>query len=125
MLMFAAPVDVASHGTDGVDAIDALLDAITGIKAQQRHLEQQLEPLLLALSEAMAACKLDPSFAHNDWAFSYSSGRVSHEFPEAVQQIEQQLKAAKQQAIQQGSAREKRGNPFWTIRAPKSQPLLV
>jgi hypothetical protein len=107
-----------------VGAVDALLDAITAIKAQQRSLEQQLEPLLEALSEAMATGELDPSFCHNDWSFSHSLGRLTHDFPPAVQQIEKQLKAAKESAIQQGNTTEKRGKPFWTIRAPRAQELL-
>ncbi len=122
--MPAAPVEAASASTsapDSAGAIDALLDAVTAIKAQQKQLEQQLEPLLEALNEAMAAGQLDPSFSHNDWAFCHSLGRLSYEFPAAVQQIEQQLKAAKENAIQQGSATEKRGKPFWTIRPPKAQ----
>ena len=120
MVMPAAPAEAASAPSC---AIDALLDAITALKAQQKQLEQQLEPLLEALSEAMAAGQLDPSFSHNDWGFAHSSGRLSYEFPPAVQQIEQQLKAAKETAIQQGSATEKRGKPFWTIRAPKAPAL--
>ena len=124
MAMPAALVEAAiapSGASDPVGAIDALLDAVTAIKVQQKQLEQQLEPLLDSLGEAMAAGQLDPSFSHNDWAFSHSPGRLSYEFPAAVQQIEQQLKAAKESAIQQGSATEKRGKPFWTIRPPKAQ----
>lgn len=124
MAMPAAPVEAANAPTgasDPVGAIDALLDAVTAIKVQQKQLEQQLEPLLDSLGEAMAAGQLDPAFSHNDWAFSHSPGRLSYEFPAAVQQIEQQLKAAKESAIQQGSATEKRGKPFWTIRPPKAQ----
>ena len=103
--------------------LDGLLDAVTAIKAQQKGLEQQLEPLLESLNTAMATGQLDPSFSHNDWAFAHSTGRLSYEFPLVVQQIEQQLKSAKEAAIQQGSATEKRGKPFWTIRPPKTQPL--
>jgi hypothetical protein len=103
--------------------LDALLDAVTTIKAQQKELEQQLEPLLEALNAAMAAGELDPAFSHNDWAFAHSPGRLSYDFPPPVQQIEQQLKVAKDNAIQQGSASEKRGKPFWTIRAPKTPAL--
>ena len=128
MAMPAAPVEAAfvplgaAHGApDSAGAIDALLDAVTAIKVQQKQLEQQLEPLLDSLGKAMAAGQLDPAFSHNDWAFSHSPGRLSYEFPAAVQQIEQQLKAAKESAIQQGSATEKRGKPFWTIRPPKAQ----
>ena len=121
MVMPAAPVEAASAPSD---AIDALLDAITALKAQQKQLEQQLEPLLEALNTAMASGQLDPSFSHNDWAFSHSPGRLTYDFPVAVQQIEKQLKAAKEAAIQQGSAKEKRGNAFWTIRPPKTQDQL-
>ena len=111
----ASPADAAD--------LDALLDAVTAIKARQKELEQQLEPLLEALNAAMAAGQLDPAFSHNDWAFAHSPGRLTYDFPPVVQQIEQQLKAAKDSAIQQGSATEKRGKPFWTIRAPKTPAL--
>jgi hypothetical protein len=119
LLLAAAPPASPAEAAD----LDALLDAVTAIKAQQKQLEQQLEPLLEALNAAMAAGQLDPAFAHNDWAFAHSPGRLSYDFPPVVQQIEQQLKAAKDSAIQQGSATEKRGKPFWTIRAPKTPAL--
>ena len=117
LLLAAAP----SASPADADDLDALLDVVTAIKAQQKELEQQLEPLLEALNSAMAAGELDPAFSHNDWAFAHSPGRLSYDFPPVVQQIEQQLKAAKDAAIQQGSATEKRGKPFWTIRPPKAQ----
>ena len=121
LLAAAPPAPVADAVTEA--DLDALLDAVTAIKAQQKELDQQLEPLLESLNTAMATGRLDPSFSHNDWAFAHSTGRLSYEFPPVVQQIEQQLKAAKEAAIQQGSASEKRGKPFWTIRPPKTQPL--
>ena len=119
LLLAAAPPASPADAAD----LDALLDAVTAIKARQKQLEQQLEPLLEALNTAMASGQLDPSFSHKDWAFAHSTGRLSYEFPPVVQQIEQQLKASKEAAIQQGSATEKRGKPFWTIRSPKTQPL--
>ena len=121
LLAAAPPAPVADAVTEA--DLDALLDAVTAIKAQQKELDQQLEPLLESLNTAMATGRLDPSFSHNDWAFAHSTGRLSYEFPPVVQQIEQQLKSAKEAAIQQGSATEKRGKPFWTIRPPKPQPL--
>ena len=121
-LLLAAPPAPAADAAADAD-LDSLLDAVTAIKAQQKQLEQQLEPLLEALNTAMASGQLDPSFSHNEWSFCHSPGRLTYDFPAAVQQIEQQLKAAKEAAIQQGSATEKRGNPFWTIRPPKPQPL--
>ena len=121
LLVAAPPAPVADAVTEA--DLDDLLDAVTAIKAQQKELDQQLEPLLESLNTAMATGRLDPSFSHNDWAFAHSTGRLSYEFPPVVQQIEQQLKSAKEAAIQQGSATEKRGKPFWTIRSPKTQPL--
>jgi hypothetical protein len=118
MAAASAPVAPTAPAVDGVDG---LLDALTAIKAQQKQLEQEIQPLLEDLNTAMATGQLDPSFSHNDWAFTHSPGRLSYEFPPAVQQIEQQLKAAKENAIQQGTATEKRGKPFWTIRPPKAQ----
>jgi hypothetical protein len=118
MAAASAPVAPTAPAADGVDG---LLDALTAIKAQQKQLEQEIQPLLEDLNTAMATGQLDPSFSHNDWAFTHSPGRLSYEFPPAVQQIEQQLKAAKENAIQQGTATEKRGKPFWTIRPPKAQ----
>ena len=123
MVMPAAPAEAAPAPAADAADLDVLLDAVTAIKAQQKELEQQLEPLLEALNTAMATGQLDPSFSHKDWAFAHSTGRLSYEFPPVVQQIEQQLKAAKEAAIQQGSATEKRGKPFWTIRAPKTPAL--
>jgi hypothetical protein len=119
LLLAAAPSASLADAAD----LDALLDVVTAIKARQKELEQQLEPLLEALNAAMAAGQLDPAFSHNDWAFAHSPGRLTYDFPPVVQQIEQQLKAAKDSAIQQGSATEKRGKPFWTIRAPKTPAL--
>lgn len=121
LLAAASPAPAADAAADA--DLDALLDAVTALKAQQKELEQQLEPLLESLNTAMASGQLDHSFSHNDWAFAHSTGRLSYEFPQVVQQIEQQLKAAKDSAIQQGSATEKRGKPFWTIRAPKTPAL--
>lgn len=122
LLLAAAPPAPAADAAADAD-LDALLDAVTALKAQQKELEQQLEPLLESLNTAMASGQLDPSFSHNYWAFAHSPGRLTYDFPAAVQQIEKQLKAAKDSAIQQGSATEKRGKPFWTIRAPKSPAL--
>ena len=123
MVMAPAPAaaQVAPLASD--EALDGLLDQITVLKAQHKQLEQQLEALLESLSAAMAAGQLDPSFSHNDWAFSHSAGRLSYAYPAAVEQIERQLKAAKEAAIQQGSATEKRGKPFWTIKPPSAPAL--
>jgi len=123
MVMAPAPAAALTAPLAGEDAIERLLDQITALKAEHKRLEQQLEPLLESLSGAMASGQLDPAFSHNDWSFSHSAGRLSYAYPAAVEQIERQLKAAKEAAIQQGRATEKRGKPFWTIRPPTAQAL--
>ena len=123
MVMAPAPAAAQAAPLVSDEALDGLLDQITVLKAQHKQLEQQLEALLESLSTAMAAGQLDPAFSHNDWAFSHSAGRLSYAYPAAVEQIERQLKAAKEAAIQQGSATEKRGKPFWTIKPPSAPAL--
>ncbi len=125
MVMAPAPAPAAAQAAPlaSDEALDGLLDQITVLKAEHKRLEQQLEALLESLSAAMAAGQLDPAFSHNDWAFSHSAGRLSNAYPAAEGQIERQLKAAKEAAIQQGSATEKRGKPFWTIRPPSAPAL--
>ena len=123
MVMAPAPAAALTAPLAGEDAIERLLDQITALKAEHKRLEQQLEALLESLSAAMASGQLDPAFSHNDWSFSHSAGRLSYAYPAAVEQIERQLKAAKEAAIQQGRATEKRGKPFWTIRPPTAPAL--
>ena len=123
MVMAPAPAAALTAPLAGEDAIERLLDQITALKAEHKRLEQQLEALLESLSAAMASGQLDPLFSYNDWSFCHSAGRLSYAYPAAVEQIERQLKAAKEAAIQQGRATEKRGKPFWTIRPPSAPAL--
>jgi len=123
MVMAPAPAAALTAPPAGDDALGGLLDQITTLKAEHKRLEQQLEALLESLSAAMASGQLDPAFSHNDWSFCHSAGRLSYAYPAAVEQLERQLKAAKEATIQQGTASEKRGKPFWTIRPPSAPAL--
>lgn len=100
----------------GGDALDALLLAITACKGRQRELEEQLEDLLLHLSEALEQGSVDPSFQHAGWSFVHSPGRLKATYPESVNRLEAELKAARQRALQQGLVSQERGKPFWTVR---------
>jgi len=99
--------------------LDALLDRITELKATQKLLEAQLEPLLDQLDAAFEEGLLDPSFSHNDVSFCWSAGRTTYVYPEALKQREQALKAAQKVSIASGAATAKSGKPFWTIRLPR------
>jgi hypothetical protein len=100
-------------------ALDQLLDRISELKATQKLLEAQLEPLLDQLDAAFEEGLLDPSFSHNDVSFCWSAGRTTYVYPEALKQREQALKAAQKDSIASGAATAKSGKPFWTIRLPR------
>ena len=48
-------------------------------------------------------------------------GRISWQYPEAIQLLEANLKKRKQLAEQLGEAHSQRGEPYWTIKASKQE----
>ena len=48
-------------------------------------------------------------------------GRLSWQYPEAIQLLEANLKKRKQLAEQLGEAHSQRGEPYWTIKASKQE----
>jgi hypothetical protein len=114
-----AATTASSAPTAGA-ALDALLDRITVLKAQQKTIEAELSPLLEQLSGALEAGELDASFSHNGCSFCWSVGRTSYAYPEPLQQQEQALKEAQRLAVATGAATEKHGKAFWTIKPGRS-----
>jgi hypothetical protein len=104
----------------GVGDLDALLDRISVLKAEQKAIEAALTPLLEQLSCALEAGELDASFSHNDCNFCWSAGRISYVYPEPLQQQEQALKQAQRLAVASGMASQKQGKAFWTIKPGRS-----
>lgn len=99
---------------------DQILDAITATRAAMARLKAQDDALLDRLDELAEAGLVDlGGFSHNDWSFSWSSGRRSWDYPAGVKALDSQLKAAKKLAEADGSATAVVGSPFWTIRSPK------
>jgi hypothetical protein len=107
-------------GSDGGGALDALLDRVTALKAEQKAIEAALAPLLEQLSGALEAGDLDANFSHNDCSFCWSTGRISYAYPEPLQQQEQALKQAQRLAVASGTATQKQGKAFWTIKPGRS-----
>lgn len=105
---------------DGGADLDALLDRITALKAEQKAIEAALTPLLEQLSGALEAGELDANFAHNDCSFCWSAGRISYVYPEPLQQQEQALKQAQRLTVANGTATQKQGKAFWTIKPGRS-----
>ena len=101
-------------------ALDAVLDRITVLKAQQKTIEAELTPLLEQLNGALEAGELDANFSHNGCSFCWSAGRTSYAYPEPLQQQEQALKEAQRLAVATGAATTKHGKAFWTIKPGRS-----
>jgi hypothetical protein len=114
------PASATSTAPLAAVALDALLDRITVLKAEQKAIEGALTPLLEQLSGALEAGELDANFSHNDCSFCWSAGRISYVYPEHLQQQEQALKQAQRLAVATGTASEKQGKAFWTIKPDRS-----
>jgi hypothetical protein len=99
---------------------DQLLDCLIEVRTGLARLEEADQILLDRLSVLAEAGEVDQGgFSHNDWAFTWSPGRKSWNYPAGVMGLEAQAKAAKKAAEADGSATSTTGSPFWTIRAPK------
>lgn len=85
-----------------------------------KELEAQKHDLLDELDQLLEAGLVDEKFSWQDFAFSWSAGRASYDYPDEVTQLEAQLKALKETAVETGKATAKPSKPFWTIRPPKS-----
>lgn len=100
--------------------IDATLDQVISLKRQIKSLEGMLDTALDALRTAVDEGDLDPQFRHNDTAFDLRPGRVSYSYPPAVTELSLRLKNAQAAAVADGTAVQKLGEPFWTIKLPKA-----
>ena len=100
--------------------IDATLDQVVSLKRQIKSLEGMLDTALDALREAVDEGDLDPQFKHNDTAFDLRPGRVTYTYPPAVTELSLRLKDAQAAAVADGTAVQKIGEPYWTIKLPKA-----
>lgn len=95
--------------------IDQLIDEVIQLKGQAKLLEAQLASAMEQLTAALQAGDIDPSFSHDDWAFTYQSGRLTTTYSPEVKAAIKQLQDTD---IQLGRAVQKRGLGFWTVKAP-------
>jgi hypothetical protein len=94
---------------------DTLLSRVVTLKAQIKLLEAELQGALDSLSELVQAGDIDPSFSHQDWAFSFHAGRTTTVYSP---QAKTSIKAIQEADIAAGLATPKVGASFWTIKAP-------
>ena len=99
--------------------IDATLDQVISLKRQIKSLEGMLDTALDALREAVEQGALDPQFKHNDTAFDLRPGRTTYTYPPAVTELSLKLKDMQAAAVADGTAIQKIGEPYWTIKLPK------
>lgn len=97
------------------DEIDAILERVQSLKAQQRILEAELADAITVLTDALDAGAIDSAFSFNDWSFSFSEGRLSTTYST---EAKAQIKRIQETDITMGHAMQKRGQGFWTIKPP-------
>jgi hypothetical protein len=94
-------------------------ERLIAVAAAMKELEAQRQELLDELDTLREVGLIDEKFSWYDFAFSWSAGRASYDYPDEVRSMEAQLKALKEVAVETGKATPKPTKPFWTIRAPK------
>lgn len=95
-------------------------ERLIAVVAAMKELDAQRQELLDELDTLREVGLVDEKFSWFDFAFSWSAGRASYDYPDEVAKLEAQLKALKETSIETGAAKPKPAKPFWTIRAPKS-----
>jgi hypothetical protein len=100
---------------------DQVLDHLTGLRKIKAALEAADAKALERLDELADAGEIDRGgFSHNDWGISWSAGKATYVYPADVQELEKNLKKARDAAKAAGTATKTTGNPYWTIKRPGS-----
>jgi len=99
------------------------LQAAARAKASCLKAQAELRCALGVLDELVAAGQLAVSGLPVVLGFQVyrQEGRLSWQYPEAIQLLEGTLKKRKQLAEQLGEAHSQRGEPYWTIKASKQE----
>ena len=105
---------------------EARLHALTQLKYEQRAIEQQIKELQVELTQHVLAGDLDhlKTDAENTFKFEevnyvYSPGRITYDFSNCSDVIaaRENTKELEDTAKALGTAVQKIGTPFWTVRA--------
>lgn len=99
---------------------DQLLSEIIRIKAEIACRQETLKKHLDLLNDLVILGHIDPTFSYDDHNFTWSAGKRTFTYPPDVLAIKEQLKTAEKKAVALGTATEKFGAPYWTIKPPKS-----
>lgn len=94
---------------------DELLAQIIEAKATLELVKGRLAGLLDQLSTALDHGEIDHKFSHDDWAFTYCEGRTTVTYSDAAKAS---IKSIQEADLAAGTATQKTGTGFWTIKAP-------
>ena len=99
------------------------LHAAARAKACCLKAQAELSTALAVLDQLVAEGQLQVSGLPVVLGFQIyrQEGRLSWQYPEAIQLLEGNLKKRKQLAEQLGEAHSQRGEPYWTIKASKQE----
>ena len=99
------------------------LHAAARAKASSLKAQAELSTALAVLDELVTAGQLAVGGLPVVLGFQIyrQEGRISWQYPEAIQLLEGNLKKRKQLAEQLGEAHSQRGEPYWTIKASKQE----
>ena len=99
------------------------LHAAANAKASCLKAQAELGAALAVLDQHVAEGQLPVSGLPVVLGFQIyrQEGRLSWQYPEAIQLLEGNLKKRKQLAEQLGEAHSQRGEPYWTIKASKQE----
>ena len=102
------------------------LNALAALKYQQRALESEIKDLQVQLTQHVLAGDLDHlktdaenTYNYEEINFVYSPGRVTYDFSDCadVTAARENAKELEDTAKALGTAVQKVGTPFWTVRA--------
>jgi hypothetical protein len=114
------PFELTTTDSIAAMAADEVLLALTQLRLHAKAVAAADAALLDRLDPPRRLRRADQGgFTFNDWSFSWSPGRRTWTYPEPVESLAQQLKAAQKAAQGDGSATASTGAPYWTIKPPK------
>ena len=102
------------------------LNTLAALKYQQRVLESEIKDLQMQLTQHVLAGDLDHlktdadnTYKYEEINFVYSPGRVTYDFSDCADVIaaRENAKELEDTAKALGTAVQKVGTPFWTVRA--------
>jgi hypothetical protein len=116
-----ADLDQACKADLSAATADQVLDHLIKLRTMKADLEAADAYALDRLDQLADAGEIDRGgFSHNDWTVSWSAGKTGYDYPADVQELQEELKAARDAAKAAGTATKTTGNPSWTIKRPSS-----